>query len=285
MWTADASTEFLRTAGAWDRGFVDRHSRVAFSGGPGGIRHDPRPEERFADRDQHMGRTSFQQQHQNSAMGDRNSYMRNNGGRPQNPAVTRPLGAEHMQPGNNPGRGGFQNNPNPQSNMQRGNGQGGAAIKTMPIPGRMRSPEITQAGADSRTMRNHNSPSSAVDSPSSFSSVTHNPSSPTRSSNSLSSAVDSLSSSSSVTRNPSSLNSAMRNPSSLSNVPRLVLSQIRRLHNVPRLNRKPNQGTSTDANCANVHTNQTGPRSTVGLFAYGRREKTVERERRALQAG
>jgi hypothetical protein len=111
--------------GRMERGFVDRNSRVAFSGGPGGIRHDPRPEERFADRDQHLGRTSFQQQHQNSAMGDRNSYVRNNGGRPQNLVVARPLGAEsHGQPGNNQGRGGFQNNANPQANQQRGPGQG-----------------------------------------------------------------------------------------------------------------------------------------------------------------
>jgi hypothetical protein len=108
--------------GRMERGFVDRNSRVAFSGGPGGIRHDPRPEERFADRDQHMSRTSFQQQHQNSAMGDRNSYMRNNGGRPQNPAAARPLGAERMQPGNSPMRGGAQNDAYPQQNMQH-NGQ------------------------------------------------------------------------------------------------------------------------------------------------------------------
>jgi hypothetical protein len=110
--------------GRMERGFVDRNSRVAFSGGPGGIRHDPRPEERFADRDQHMGRTSFQQQHQNSAMSDRNSYVRNNGGRPQNLVVAKPLGRDSMQPGNNQGRGAFQNNANPQSNQQRGNGAG-----------------------------------------------------------------------------------------------------------------------------------------------------------------
>ena len=35
----------------------DRH--VAYSGGPGGIRHDARPEERMAERDQHMDRTTF----------------------------------------------------------------------------------------------------------------------------------------------------------------------------------------------------------------------------------
>jgi hypothetical protein len=121
--------------GRMERGFVDRNSRVAFSGGPGGIRHDPRPEERFADRDQHMGRTSFQQQHQNSAMGDRNSYMRNNGGRPQNLVTGKPLGREsNMQPGNNPGRGGFQNNANPRSNMQPGNNPGRGGIQNNANP-------------------------------------------------------------------------------------------------------------------------------------------------------
>jgi hypothetical protein len=41
--------------GRVDRGFVARDSHVAFSGGPGGIRHDPAPEERFAEHDQHVG--------------------------------------------------------------------------------------------------------------------------------------------------------------------------------------------------------------------------------------
>jgi hypothetical protein len=79
----------------------DRH--VAFSGGPGGIRHDPRPEERMAERDHHMERTSFQTQHVNAAMNDRNSYFKSNGGHPQNLAVSRPLPPEnHPAPGVQP---------------------------------------------------------------------------------------------------------------------------------------------------------------------------------------
>jgi hypothetical protein len=102
-----------------ERGFVARDSHVAFSGGPGGIRHDPAPEERMAEREQHTARTSFQQQHESVARTDRNSYVKNNGGRPQNPAVARPLGGgARAQPGNNPMRGGAQNNVNPQPNMQ-----------------------------------------------------------------------------------------------------------------------------------------------------------------------
>jgi hypothetical protein len=71
----------------------DRH--VAFSGGPGGIRHEPLAEERIAEHDQHMERTSFQTQHVNAAMADHNAYFRNNGGRPQNVAVARPMGFDN----------------------------------------------------------------------------------------------------------------------------------------------------------------------------------------------
>jgi hypothetical protein len=82
----------------------DRH--VAFSGGPGGIRHDPSPEERFAERDQHQEATSFQHSHESSAMSDRNSFVKNNGGRPSNPAVSRPMGMGTPQ-GPPAGRGGI----------------------------------------------------------------------------------------------------------------------------------------------------------------------------------
>ena len=71
----------------------DRH--VAFSGGPGGIRHDPAPEERMAMNEHHLAPTSFQPQHMNGAMHDHNSYFKANGGHPQNLAVARPLPAEN----------------------------------------------------------------------------------------------------------------------------------------------------------------------------------------------
>jgi hypothetical protein len=74
----------------------DRH--VAFSGGPGGIRHEPLPQERVAEHDQHMERTSFQTQHVNAAMADHNAYFKNNGGRPQNVAMARPAGFDHQAP-------------------------------------------------------------------------------------------------------------------------------------------------------------------------------------------
>ena len=82
-----------------ERNTVARDSRVAYSGGPGGIRHDPSPEERLAEHDRHIAHTSFQQQHETAARSDRTSYFKNNNGRPQNVAVGRPLGAEtHAAP-------------------------------------------------------------------------------------------------------------------------------------------------------------------------------------------
>ena len=123
-----------------DRTVVERNTivnerRVAFSGGPGGIRHDPMPEERMAMREQHLAPTSYQMQHVNSAMGDHNAYARYNGGRPQNVVVARPLPREeHMGPtGTRPmgpdtfnnNRGGFNNNNRDNSNRDNSN-RGGA---------------------------------------------------------------------------------------------------------------------------------------------------------------
>jgi hypothetical protein len=82
----------------------DRH--VAFSGGPGGIRHDPQPEERMAMRESHVAPTSFQQQHFQAARSDRSAYVKTNGGRPQNLAVARPLPAENHQAPNSLNHGG-----------------------------------------------------------------------------------------------------------------------------------------------------------------------------------
>jgi hypothetical protein len=104
-----------------DRTIVNRYTivndrRVAFSGGPGGIRHDPGPEERMADRDRHIGRTSIQQQHELGARSDRSSYFNNNHGRPQSPAVSTPLGGGmRSTPGmQQQGRPGNQNQPGTQ---------------------------------------------------------------------------------------------------------------------------------------------------------------------------
>jgi hypothetical protein len=78
-----------------ERGYVARDSHVAFSGGPGGIHHDPSPEERVAEHDQHRGPSDVQQHHAEAARMDKTSYARNNGGHPANAAVAHPLGASH----------------------------------------------------------------------------------------------------------------------------------------------------------------------------------------------
>jgi hypothetical protein len=84
---------------AVDRGFVSRDSHVAFSGGPGGIQHQPTAEEQAASHEQHVAPTSFQQQHAETARADKSSYAAHNGGHPNNMAAGRPLAAEtHAAP-------------------------------------------------------------------------------------------------------------------------------------------------------------------------------------------
>ena len=84
--------------GRVDRGYVARDSRIAYSGGPGGIRHDRGPEEWRAEREHHVDVTSFQHSHENAARGDRSSYFRNNNGRPSHMAADRPLGSQMHGP-------------------------------------------------------------------------------------------------------------------------------------------------------------------------------------------
>ncbi len=80
---------------------IINNTHVSYNGGPGGINHMPTPEERVADHDQHLQRTSFQAQHENTAMHDRTAYFKNNGGHPANMAAARPLQAEnHPAPAN-----------------------------------------------------------------------------------------------------------------------------------------------------------------------------------------
>jgi hypothetical protein len=106
-----------------DRTIIQRNTivndrRVAFSGGRGGINHSPTAQERIANRDRHTVATSFQTQHEMAAKGDRNSYFRNNNGRPSSMAVSRPMGSDsRTTPGNNM-RQGQQNRFNTNSGSQ-----------------------------------------------------------------------------------------------------------------------------------------------------------------------
>jgi hypothetical protein len=111
---------------AVERGFVARDSHVAYSGGPGGIHHDPMPEERLAEHEQHVAKTSFQAQHESAARSDRTSYARSNGGHPQNLAAARPLPAEtHAAPAARPMQ------PSRPA-AQPGYGHGGAGMSAAP---------------------------------------------------------------------------------------------------------------------------------------------------------
>jgi hypothetical protein len=101
---------------------------VAFSGGPGGINHPPSAAEQAANHDQHLGATSFQNSHMNSAMNNKASYAHNNGGHPQNLAVSRPLGAEnHNAPAGFNNRGSLNGNGNVNANAGVRTNNGGAA--------------------------------------------------------------------------------------------------------------------------------------------------------------
>ncbi len=98
--------------GAVDRGYFARGSRVAFNGGPNGIRYRPSTQERSYMNERHVSPTSFQQQHEVGARNDRGSYAKANGGRPQNLVAQRPLQREdHAAPTARPG-GGNMNRPN-----------------------------------------------------------------------------------------------------------------------------------------------------------------------------
>ena len=74
------------------------NNHVSYAGGPGGIRHDPTPQERMAMNEQHIAPTSFQQQHIQAARMDHANYFNANHGRPQNVVMNRPLPPEHHAP-------------------------------------------------------------------------------------------------------------------------------------------------------------------------------------------
>ena len=72
---------------------IVNNNHVAYSGGPGGINHQPTPEERAAVNEHHFAASSAQTQHETAAMHNVNSYTSHNGGHPSNLAMARPAGA------------------------------------------------------------------------------------------------------------------------------------------------------------------------------------------------
>ncbi len=100
----------------------DRH--VAFSGGPGGINHPPTAQENQFSHEQHVAATSYQTQHQNTAMQNKGSYFNANHGHPSNAAVARPMGVNaqsHTQVSN----GGHFSNAQPQAHTFNAPSNGG----------------------------------------------------------------------------------------------------------------------------------------------------------------
>jgi hypothetical protein len=72
---------------------ISNNRRIAYNGGPGGIRHEPTPIERRGMSGRHTALTPVQQQRIQAARADRDSYAKANNGRPRTVVVTRPAGA------------------------------------------------------------------------------------------------------------------------------------------------------------------------------------------------
>jgi hypothetical protein len=80
---------------------IINNNHVAYAGGPGGIRHDPTPQERTAMNEHHVAPTAAQQQHIAAAAHDPQQRFNANHGRPGNVAVARPMtAAAHNEPAN-----------------------------------------------------------------------------------------------------------------------------------------------------------------------------------------
>ena len=73
-------------------------SHTAYSGGPGGVQHQPTPEEKTAMNETHVPPTKFQQQHAQTAAADKTSYAKNNNGHPQHLVAEKPLAEEKHAP-------------------------------------------------------------------------------------------------------------------------------------------------------------------------------------------
>ena len=89
-----------------ERNTVVRDSRVAYSGGPGGINHQPTGEERGYMHESHMAPTGAQQAHVQAARVDHSSYFNANHGQPQHAAFARPV-TSASRPGGFNGNGGW----------------------------------------------------------------------------------------------------------------------------------------------------------------------------------
>ena len=79
--------------------------RVAYSGGPGGIRHEASPEERRFSNERHTAPSAVQREHFQAAAHDPQQRFNANHGRPANVAAARPIGGGMHPEGRGEGRG------------------------------------------------------------------------------------------------------------------------------------------------------------------------------------
>ena len=118
----------------------DHH--VAYSGGPGGINHQPTPQEREFSGGRHIAATSVQQAHFQAAARDPQQRFSANHGRPTNVAAARPINTpQHQQvgggnrPGNQPqARPAQQARPEQQSRPAQQQPQARPAPQSRPAP-------------------------------------------------------------------------------------------------------------------------------------------------------
>jgi len=97
---------------------IVNNNHVSYNGGPGGINHQPTPQENQYSHEQHTAATTAQMNHQNAAMHNTNNYAKNNGGHPANPAMSRPMGGSNTPHANNTPHSNTGNSPKPQSHPQ-----------------------------------------------------------------------------------------------------------------------------------------------------------------------
>ena len=95
-----------------ERNTIVNNNHVSYSGGRGGINHQPTPQENAYSHEQHSAPTSYQAQHEGAARHDTSSYASHNGGHPANAAVARPMGSNHAG-GSQPTGGNRNNNAAP----------------------------------------------------------------------------------------------------------------------------------------------------------------------------
>jgi hypothetical protein len=77
---------------------VSNPNHVAYSGGPGGVRHEPTAREQAAMHQHHTPPTRYQTAHVAAARADKASFAKANGGHPRTLAIAKPLPAARVTP-------------------------------------------------------------------------------------------------------------------------------------------------------------------------------------------